>query len=187
MSQPLYVEDVLESWKTRPAPSERAEPESWLPGGSPGLARSHEELEARLASWASEVGEELSRRSQERASRLPELLTNELEGSLASLKIRRRTVVPVAGRFAALAESWRTETLLESSMTRMAMHRAYQQIIGLGYAVVPLILAELEREPNYWFWALTSITGEDPAAGEDTLEGATACWLTWGREHGYVG
>jgi len=187
MSQPLYVDDVLKSWKTTPAPSERDDRESWLGGSRSGLGTAHEELEARLASWASEASEELGRQSHERAWRLRELLASDLESSSVPLKIRRRTGVPVADRFGALAESWRTETLLESSVTRMAMHRAYQQIIGLGYGVVPLILAELEREPNYWFWALTSITGEDPAAGEDTLEGATACWLSWGREHGYIG
>jgi hypothetical protein len=95
-------------------------------------------------------------------------------------------VPPVEERFAALAEGWRRETLIESSPTRMALHKAYQQIIGLGPPAVPLILRELEREPTYWFWALTSITGEDPAAGEDTLQGATERWLEWGRQHGFL-
>src|SRR6266487_3952605 len=54
------------------------------------------------------------------------------------------------------ADAWRRETVLESSAQRIAMHRAYQQIIGLGPPAVPLILRELRREPNYWFWALTS-------------------------------
>jgi hypothetical protein len=88
--------------------------------------------------------------------------------------------------FAELAQTWKRETITESVMMRAVMHSAYQQIIGLGPAAVPLILRELQREPNFWFWALTAITKEDPAADEDNLEGATARWLEWGHAHGYL-
>lgn len=88
----------------------------------------------------------------------------------------------VSSTFEALAQEWERDTAMESSVSRMALHRAYQRIIGLGPSAVPLILGRLEQEPNYWFWALTSITGEDPAAGENTLAGATLRWLEWGRE-----
>ena len=56
--------------------------------------------------------------------------------------------------------------------------------LALGYEAVPLILAELERDPDYWFWALTAITGEDPARDETTLQGATERWLEWARNRG---
>lgn len=88
--------------------------------------------------------------------------------------------------FKELADEWDRETILESLPSRMAMHAAYQRIIGLGPAAVPLILRRLLEEPNYWFWALTSITGQDPAEGEATLHGATEKWLTWGRKHGLL-
>ena len=42
------------------------------------------------------------------------------------------------------------------------MSPSYQRIIGLGSAVVPLLLRELERQPDHWFWALKAITGADP-------------------------
>jgi hypothetical protein len=32
----------------------------------------------------------------------------------------------------------------------------------MGRDVVPLILADLRKEPYQWFWALRAITGEDP-------------------------
>jgi hypothetical protein len=89
----------------------------------------------------------------------------------------------IADEFDALADEWDRETILEALPSRMAMHLAYQRIIGLGPPAVPLILRRLEVEPNYWFWALTAITGQDPAKGETTLEDATARWLEWGREH----
>jgi hypothetical protein len=64
------------------------------------------------------------------------------------------------------------------------MHRAYQQIIGMGRPAVPLIINELRSEPDYWFWALTAITGEDPAREETTLAGARDSWLHWAQERG---
>lgn len=98
---------------------------------------------------------------------------------------RDRVVRPRAGRvnaevtFENLADQWETETVFESVVTRKALHPAYQRIIGMGPTVVPFILRRLRREPAQWFWALTAITGEDPAFGEDTVEGAAAAWLAW--------
>jgi hypothetical protein len=94
----------------------------------------------------------------------------------------------IAARFAELAETWRRETAVISSTTEMAMHPAYQQIIGMGPAAVPLILRELEERPAHWFWALKAITSADPVQPEDRgrLRQMTQAWLEWGKEHGYV-
>lgn len=92
----------------------------------------------------------------------------------------RASAVPaVDASFDDLVAEWKRETLLESSMTNRMLHRAHQRIIGMGPAAVPLILAELEREPDYWFWALTAITGEDPAEGTTSLNAARRRWLEW--------
>lgn len=96
----------------------------------------------------------------------------------------RRTDSEVAARFAELAGQWREATATESSLDRMVMHPAYQQIIGLGPQALPCILRDLARKPGRWAWALTAITGADPAAGCDTLEDAAAAWLEWGRGAG---
>jgi hypothetical protein len=66
------------------------------------------------------------------------------------------------------------------------MHPAYQRIIGLGAPGLPLILRRLADEPGQWFWALTAITGEDPAAGQSTVDDAAAAWLSWGHARGLV-
>ncbi len=42
------------------------------------------------------------------------------------------------------------------------MHPAYQQIIGLGKQAIPFLLRELDQKSGRWFWALKSITREDP-------------------------
>jgi hypothetical protein len=89
--------------------------------------------------------------------------------------------------FATLAAEWKAACGPTSSVTRMASIPAYQKIIALGEAAVPLILSELEREPDHWFIALHAITGADPVPKESRgrLKEMTAAWLRWGKEHGF--
>ena len=89
-------------------------------------------------------------------------------------------------RFAELVIQWKDETEFEPSLARSFMNRAYQQIIGLGAPAVPLILEELRREPDHWFWALTAITGEDPAGDAETVEDGAVRWLEWGQTRGLI-
>jgi hypothetical protein len=88
--------------------------------------------------------------------------------------------------FRELAEEWKAFDTPSSSVKELAMHPAYQKIIGLGRAAVPFIVAELKREPDHWFWALEAITGADPvpdeAAGD--LDAMAAAWIDWARAHG---
>lgn len=88
--------------------------------------------------------------------------------------------------FDALADQWRNDTLLLSSVDRMAMHPAYQRIIDMGPQALPLILHELQARPDHWFWALHAIRGEDPVQSGATFDEAVETWLSWGRERGYI-
>jgi hypothetical protein len=90
--------------------------------------------------------------------------------------------------FRNLAEWWRSETGLMSLIQDMVLHPAYQQIIGLGPEAIPLILHELQRRPDHWFWALNAITREDPTDPEDAgdVRKMTEKWLKWGRQRGYL-
>jgi hypothetical protein len=89
--------------------------------------------------------------------------------------------------FHSLARSWQQEMSFSSSPTEIAMHPAYQRIIGMGPVVIPLILHELETEPHLWFWALKTITGEDPIKPEQRgkIQEMAQAWLQWGKEHDY--
>jgi hypothetical protein len=91
-------------------------------------------------------------------------------------------------RFLMLKDRWEAETAFLSSITHIAMHPAYQEIIGMGLPAVPLILAEMERKPGHWFWALRAMTGIDPTLPEDrgNVRRMTKSWLLWGRERGYL-
>ncbi len=90
--------------------------------------------------------------------------------------------------FAELTERWQTDTRLSSSVAEMAMHPAYQRIIGMGRRAVPLILRELERRPHHWFWALAAITGERPVPPGDygQVRKMTEAWLRWGKSNGLL-
>ena len=88
--------------------------------------------------------------------------------------------------FSALVETWRKEKVFNSSTTELAMHPAYQKIIGMGPDALPLIFRELERQPDHWFWALKAITGADPVKPEDRgrIAKMAAAWLNWAKEQG---
>ena len=51
-----------------------------------------------------------------------------------------------------------------SSSTVLRSHPAFQEIISMGEAVVPLMLRDLQERPRLWVWALSEITGADPTA-----------------------
>jgi hypothetical protein len=94
----------------------------------------------------------------------------------------------IASRFAVLATRWYQETATLSSISQIAMHPAYQEIIGIGREAVPFILRELQQQPHHWFWALRAITGVDPIPAEHRgkIREMTDAWLQWGQEHGYL-
>jgi hypothetical protein len=105
---------------------------------------------------------------------------------MTSLRIPEQSELEQA--FSELAEGWRQEIAIYSSVSKKALHPAYQRIIGMGPAAIPLILRELERRPEHWFWALTAITGVDPVPPEDAgnVRKMADAWLALGREQGYL-
>jgi hypothetical protein len=91
-------------------------------------------------------------------------------------------------RFDVLAERWRGETEFASAPNALFMNPAYQEIIGLGPAVLPLILRDLAQTHDHWFWALRAITGADPVPPEERgrVERMAEHWLEWGRAAGLL-
>ncbi len=91
-------------------------------------------------------------------------------------------------KFWELKEQWKECTAKLSSSAKIAMHPAYQQIIGMGQEAIPLILAEMRCEPDHWFWALKSITGGDPVLPKQKgrLKEMTKSWINWGIEQDYI-
>jgi hypothetical protein len=98
------------------------------------------------------------------------------------------TEVSVEERFRRLAREWKEQSRYLSNTAQMAMLQPYQRIIGLGLPVVPLMLEELNREPNQWFWALEAITEQSPVPPEarGKVRMMAQAWLEWGKQQGFV-
>uniref|UniRef100_UPI0025F0A497 hypothetical protein n=1 Tax=Microcoleus sp. bin38.metabat.b11b12b14.051 TaxID=2742709 RepID=UPI0025F0A497 len=111
----------------------------------------------------------------------------QLSLSEESASARSRQQTELATTFYQLVEQWKTETRGISSTEQLSLHPAYQQIIGMGPDVIPLLLREIEKKSGRWFWALKAISREEPVTPEQ--QGKTketiAAWLNWGREKGY--
>jgi hypothetical protein len=97
-------------------------------------------------------------------------------------------VASLAGTFKQLATQWRNETKFLSSITDKVLHPCYQRIIGLGPDAIPIILLELRKRGEHWFWALESITGENPVLPEHygDIENMAHDWIEWGKRKGYL-
>lgn len=91
-------------------------------------------------------------------------------------------------RFTDLAATWRHETAFTSSLNEIVMNRAYQQIIGLGPEVIPLLLQDLQKRPDHWFWALKALTTADPVQPEDhgDITRMADAWIEWGKMVKYL-
>ncbi|HEX2078189.1 MAG TPA: hypothetical protein VHG08_10790 [Longimicrobium sp.] len=90
--------------------------------------------------------------------------------------------------FRRLAAEWKTAAEFQSSITRIAMHPAYQRIIGMGQEALPYILRDLEMTQAPWFWALQAITGVDPVSMEDRgyVDRMTRAWVRWGMRENII-
>ena len=95
----------------------------------------------------------------------------------------------LAQRFRALVSDWKAQSRPLSNTIQMSLLRPYQQIIGLGRGVVPLILEEMTRQPGQWFWALEVITGDDPVpvTVRGNVRAMTDAWIEWGRLNHVIG
>ncbi len=91
-------------------------------------------------------------------------------------------------QFHLLADQWRRETGMLSSISRKAMHPTYQRIIGMGDKAVTPILRQLQKQLDHWFWALNAITGENPVPQESAgdLRQMADAWILWGKKKGYI-
>src|SRR5688572_5077857 len=92
-------------------------------------------------------------------------------------------------RFERLTREWEEGTKFLSSVQQIALHDAYQQIIGMGPAALPLIFSRMRTRPGHWFWALHAITGHDPVPSEHLgdVSAMTTDWLEWARVRGLIG
>ena len=106
---------------------------------------------------------------------------------------RTRTGEPQADtalerEFRRLHERWKNDTAGFSMANRILAHPAYERIIEMGEAVLPLILEDLRDGGGHWYRALREITGENPVPPEDRgwSSKMRAAWIAWGVGAGYI-
>jgi hypothetical protein len=90
-------------------------------------------------------------------------------------------------KFRRLADAWLAGTAYVSSSSDIVAHPAFQEIVGMGPAVIPLLLRELEKRTGHWHRVLRRITGAAPVPPADrgNIDKAAEAWLRWGKEQGY--
>ncbi len=90
--------------------------------------------------------------------------------------------------FRILADEWYTATGMLSSISQKVTHPAYLRIIGMGHAVLPLLLEELRNRGGDWYDALDAITREDPVPPDayGDISRMKALWIDWGLRHGHL-
>jgi hypothetical protein len=90
--------------------------------------------------------------------------------------------------FERLTEEWRDDTRHLSLDQQIATHPSYKAIIRKGRDVLPLIFEALENELDHWFYALATITQENPVPPSEAgdIEAMQRRWLEWGRRNGYL-
>jgi len=86
--------------------------------------------------------------------------------------------------FKELRDLWRRETWFMSSIKKRTSNAAYLSIIGMGKAVIPSILAELETTPDHWFVALQAITREVLGDESSSMDDLRRLWIEWGHSKG---
>src|SRR5688500_9355278 len=91
-------------------------------------------------------------------------------------------VETVEQRFRRLEAAWIADAEPLAWGSDLIKHPAFQEIISLGEAVVPLMLHDLWIRPGLWVWALPRITGANPVPLLDwgNLAKMSDAWLRWG-------
>ena len=93
----------------------------------------------------------------------------------------------VEERFRRLEATWTAATGYLSDYSAIIEHPAFREIVGLGDAVVPLMLPRSRRTAAPVGVALPEITGANPVPSGDggNIARMSEAWLRWGRAKGY--
>ena len=114
--------------------------------------------------------------------------TVEVVGMLPYLRFDTGAAAVDRKLFQQLAAQWEEDTIHLSNPTQMARHPAYQEIIRMGAAAVPLLLERLQERGGQWPMALRKITGIDPVPppARGKVDRVKSAWLEWGARNGYA-
>jgi hypothetical protein len=94
----------------------------------------------------------------------------------------------VEARFNRLAREWSASVGNVSSLTAMAEHPKYREIISLGWEVVPFLLRDLQQSHRFWLPALAQITTIQPYDPRDAGNSKRMidAWIKWGKRKQFI-
>ena len=76
---------------------------------------------------------------------------------------------------------WKKQTKYNSNPDKIFSNKHYLAIIQLGRPVIPLLISDIIRNNNRWFFALEKITGENPVPKNfaGIITAMNNFWITW--------
>ena len=91
--------------------------------------------------------------------------------------------IDTRAEFNRLVTEWKVGRRRGVDVVQMTAHPAYRQIVGMGEQVIPLILEELQHQPDHWFPALHELTGTSPVPekSKGNIAEMRRAWLDWGK------
>ncbi len=101
----------------------------------------------------------------------------------AILRLKAERLRP---EFLRLSDQWQSETKHLSLVSLKVAHPFYFRIIGMGEAVVPLLLEALRDRPSHWFVALQATANTNPVPNGSNPLVARDAWLNWGRSKRFI-
>ena len=99
-------------------------------------------------------------------------------------QVKRKPSTDIEKEFQELARKWKREVGHLSVSSQIAAHPAYRSIIAMGEPAIPLILKDLQAQPDHWFEALVAISDESPDIPEHhkgDLIAISKAWVEWGK------
>lgn len=84
-------------------------------------------------------------------------------------------------KFYSHLKRWRYETLTTSSADDIVGNQEFRDIVAMGDVVIPLIVSELRKRPDFLIAAMTLITGENPVKPNQLgdMRAMTQAWIDW--------
>lgn len=97
----------------------------------------------------------------------------------------RKSDTDFEARVREIIQLWHEEACLLPEKKQLS-HPALFALEQLGQRAVPLLLADIEKQPSVLFKALERITGESPYVLSSMRNTPTLChaWVLWGRRTG---
>ncbi len=136
-------------------------------------------------------------------TQIPPYLVYQSFGNIEEIYLKRELVIldltcstalthrknNIATRFIQLASEVEEDCMMVSISTHIALHPSYQEIIGMGEKVIPLLIKKLNETPVFWFWAIEAIAGINPVpkSHRGNIPEMVKDWKKWANVNNYAG